>query len=222
MATSKRQMHFGVFVLGTGNHSAGWRYEGATTSGCSLPVMQQIASIAERGKFDLFFIADGLAMDKGDHPSFMNRFEPLTLLAALGMVTRHIGLGATVSTSFGEPYHVARMFVSLDHLCGGRAAWNVVTSTSEKAALNFGKDLPAHDLRYEMATEFVDVVRGLWDTWDEDAIVTDKATGRFLDPTKVRELNHKGRFYSVKGPLNIERPPQGHPIIIQADGSPTG
>jgi FMN-dependent oxidoreductase (nitrilotriacetate monooxygenase family) len=215
-------MHLGVFVLGTGNHSAGWRYEGAATSGCSLPVMKRIASIAERGKFDLFFISDGLVMEQGDHPSFMNRFEPLTLLSALSMVTRHIGLGATVSTSFGEPYHVARMFASLDHLSGGRAAWNVVTSVSEKAALNFGKDLPPHDLRYEMATEFVDVVRALWDTWDEGAIVADKATGRFLDPTKVRELNHMGRFYAVKGPLNIERPPQGHPIIIQAGGSPAG
>ena len=134
MATSKRQMHLGVFVLGTGNHSAGWRYEGATTSGCSLPVIKQIASIAERGKFDLFFISDSPVMEQGDHPSFMNRFEPLTLLSALSMVTRHIGLGATVSTSFGEPYHVARMFASLDHLSGGRAAWNVVTSANEKAA----------------------------------------------------------------------------------------
>jgi FMN-dependent oxidoreductase (nitrilotriacetate monooxygenase family) len=222
MATSKRQMHLGVFVLGTGNHSAGWRYDGATTSGCSLPVMQQIASIAERGKFDLFFLADGLVMDPGDHPSFLNRFEPLTLLAALAMVTRHIGLGATVSTTFSEPYHVARMFASLDHLCGGRAAWNVVTTANERTALNFGKALPAHDLRYEMASEFVDVVRGLWDTWDADAIVADKATGRFLDATKVRALNHTGRFYAVKGPLNIERPPQGHPIIIQAGGSPAG
>ena len=222
MAATKRQMHLGVFVLGTGNHSAGWRYEGAAASGCSLPVMQEIASIAERGKFDLFFISDGLVMDPGDHPSFLNRFEPLTLLSALGMVTRHIGLGATVSTTFGEPYHVARMFASLDHLCGGRAAWNVVTSVHEQAGLNFGKPLPPHDQRYEIATEFVDVVRGLWDGWDDGAIVADKATGRFLDPSKVQALNHKGRFYSVKGPLNISRPPQGHPIIIQAGGSPAG
>src|SRR5215813_13060196 len=223
MATSKRQMHFGVFVLGTGNHSAGWRYDGATTSGCSLPVMQQIASIAERGKFDLFFISDGLAMDTGDHPSFMNRFEPLTLLAALSMATRHIGLGATVSTSFSEPFHVARSFASLDHISGGRAAWNVVTSTHNAAALNFSKErLNEHDLRYEIATEFVDVVRGLWDTWDDGAIVADKASGTFLDRSKVRPLNHKGRFFSVRGPLNIERCPQGHPVIIQAGGSAPG
>jgi hypothetical protein len=127
MSQSQRQMHLGVFVLGTGNHSAGWRIDGAFASSCSVPVMQSIASIAERGKFDLFFISDSAVMDPGDHPSFLNRFEPMTLLAALGMVTRHIGLGATVSTSFNEPFNVARAFSSLDHLSGGRAAWNVVT-----------------------------------------------------------------------------------------------
>jgi FMN-dependent oxidoreductase (nitrilotriacetate monooxygenase family) len=223
MSPSKRQMHLGVFVLGTGNHSAGWRYEGAFTTSCSLPVMQSIASIAERGKFDLFFISDGLVMDPGDHPSFVNRFEPMTLLAALSMVTRHVGLGATVSTSFSEPFHVARGFASLDHLSGGRAAWNVVTSTHGGSALNFSKErLNEHDLRYEIATEFVDVVRGLWDSWDDGAIVADRATGTFIDKSKVRPLDHKGRFFSVKGPLNIERSPQGHPLIIQAGGSPPG
>jgi FMN-dependent oxidoreductase (nitrilotriacetate monooxygenase family) len=223
MSPSKRQMHLGVFVLGTGNHSAGWRYEGAFTTSCSLPVMQSIASIAERGKFDLFFISDGLVMDPGDHPSFVNRFEPMTLLAALSMVTRHVGLGATVSTSFSEPFHVARGFASLDHLSGGRAAWNVVTSTHGGSALNFSKErLNEHDLRYEIATEFVDVVRGLWDSWDDGAIIADRATGTFIDKSKVRPLDHKGRFFSVKGPLNIERSPQGHPLIIQAGGSPPG
>ena len=132
MADRKRQMHLGVFVLGTGNHSAGWRYEGAFASSCSLPVMQTIARTAERGKFDLFFISDGLAMDPGDHPSFVNRFEPMTLLAALSAVTTHVGLGATVSTSFGEPFHVARAFASLDHISNGRAGWNVVTSTHDR------------------------------------------------------------------------------------------
>ena len=223
MSAAKRQMHLGVFVLGTGNHSAGWRSGGAFTSSCSLPVMQSIAGIAERGKFDLFFISDAVVMDPGDHPSFINRFEPMTLLAALSTQTRHIGLGATVSTSFSEPYHVARSFASLDHISGGRAAWNVVTSTHNAAALNFGKErLVEHDLRYEIATEFVDVVRGLWDTWDDGAIVADKASGTFLDKSKVRPLDHKGRFFAVKGPLNIERCPQGHPVIIQAGGSPSG
>src|SRR5262245_20398002 len=223
MSSSQRQMHLGIFVLGTGNHSAGWRYEGATTSNSSLPVLQSIARSAERGKFDLFFVSDGLAMDPGDHPSFISRFEPLTLISALSMVTSHIGLGATVSTSFSDPFNVARAFASLDHLSGGRAAWNVVTSTSEKAALNFSKErLAEHDLRYEVATEFVDVVRGLWDTWDDGALVADKATGTFIDASKVRPLDHNGRFFSVKGPLNIERCPQGHPVIIQAGGSPPG
>ena len=139
------------------------------------------------------------------------------------MVTRHIGLGATVSTSFSEPFHVARAFASLDHLSGGRAGWNVVTSTNNAAALNFSRErLHEHDLRYEIATEFVDVVRGLWDTWDDGAMVADRSTGTFLDKSKVRPLDHKGRFFTVKGPLNIERCPQGHPIIIQAGGSPPG
>jgi FMN-dependent oxidoreductase (nitrilotriacetate monooxygenase family) len=223
MSDRKRQMHLGVFVLGTGNHSAGWRWEGAYTSSCSFPVMKSIASIAERGKFDLFFISDALMMDPGDHPSFANRFEPLTLLSALSSVTTHVGLGATVSTSFGEPYHVARAFASLDHLSNGRAGWNVVTSTHEKAALNFSKsNLPEHDLRYEIASEFVDVVRGLWDSWEDGAVIADRATGVFLDKSKIRPLDHKGRFFSVKGPLNIERSPQGHPVIIQAGASGRG
>ncbi len=223
MPAAKRQMHLGVFVLGTGNHSAGWRYQGAATSNCSWPVLQSIACIAERGKFDLFFISDGLAMYTGDHPSFVSRFEPITLIGALSAVTRHIGLGATVSTSFGEPFHVAARSRSLDHLSGGRGAWNVVTSTHSAAALNFSKErLHEHDLRYEIATEFVDVVRGLWDTWDDGAVVADRAAGTFIDASKVRPLNHKGRFFSVKGPLNIRTLPQGHPAIIQAGGSPPG
>jgi FMN-dependent oxidoreductase (nitrilotriacetate monooxygenase family) len=223
MSDRKRQMHLGVFVLGTGNHSAGWRWEGAFTTSCSFQVMKSIASIAERGKFDLFFISDGLMMDPGDHPSFANRFEPLTLLSALSAVTTHVGLGATVSTSFGEPYHVARAFASLDHLSNGRAGWNVVTSTHDKAALNFSKsNLPEHDLRYEIAGEFVDVVRGLWDSWEDGAVIADRATGVFLDKSKIRPLDHKGRFFSVRGPINIERSPQGQPVIIQAGGSPSG
>ena len=223
MSAARRQMHLGVFVLGTGNHSAGWRYDGAFTTSSSLPVMRAIADIAERGKFDLFFISDSVVMDPGDHPSFINRFEPMTLLAALSMTTRHVGLGATVSTSFSEPFNVARSFASLDHISGGRAAWNVVTSTHNAAALNFGRErLNEHDLRYEIATEFVDVVRGLWDTWDDGAIVADKSSGTFLDRSKVRPLEHKGRFFNVKGPLNIERCPQGQPVIIQAGGSPPG
>jgi FMN-dependent oxidoreductase (nitrilotriacetate monooxygenase family) len=219
----KRQMHLGVFVLGTGNHSAGWRYEGAATSHMQLPVMQEIARIAERGKFDLLFISDSMVMNPGDHPSFLCRFEPTTLITALAACTTHVGLGATVSTSFAEPFNVARTFGSIDHISNGRAAWNVVTTANPKVAANFGRDEHLeHELRYERANEFVDVVKGLWDCWDDGAIVADKATGRYIDPDKVHPLNHRGRFFQVKGPVNMGRCPQGHPVIIQAGGSPSG
>jgi FMN-dependent oxidoreductase (nitrilotriacetate monooxygenase family) len=223
MSKATRQMHLGVFVLGTGNHSAGWRYEGAATSSCELPVIQEIARIAERGKFDLLFVSDGLVMDPGDHPSFLNRFEPTSLISVLSATTTHLGLGATVSTSFWEPYNVARVFASIDHISGGRAAWNVVTSSQPRAALNFGRDAHMeHELRYERAQEFVDVVNGLWDCWEDGAIVADKESGQYIDPSKVHPLDHKGRFFQVKGPLNMMRCPQGRPVIIQAGGSPSG
>jgi len=223
MGKALRQMHLGVFVLGTGNHSAGWRYDGAATSNNDLAVIQEIGRIAERGRFDLLFISDGLVMDPGDHPSFLCRFEPTTLISVLSASTRHIGLGATVSTSFNQPYNVARIFASIDHISRGRAAWNVVTSAQPRAALNFSRDQHMdHELRYEVAQEFVDVVKGLWDCWDDGAIVADKTTGRYIDPAKVRPLDHKGRFFQVKGPVNMARCPQGHPVIIQAGGSPSG
>jgi FMN-dependent oxidoreductase (nitrilotriacetate monooxygenase family) len=223
MSTSSRQMHMGVFVLGTGNHTAGWRYDGAATSHMQLPAIQEIARIAERGKFDLLFISDSMVMDPSDHPSFMCRFEPTTLISVLSASTSHIGLGATVSTSFSEPFNVARVFGSIDHISGGRAAWNVVTSSNPKAALNFNRDEHLeHELRYQRANEFVDVVRGLWDCWDDGAIVADKTTGQYIDASKVRPLEHRGRFFQVKGPLNMSRCPQGHPVIIQAGGSPSG
>jgi N-acetyl-S-(2-succino)cysteine monooxygenase len=223
MTPSRRQMHLGVFWLGTGNHSAGWRHEGAATSNNSWPLVAAGVQTAERGKLDLFFVSDSLVMDPGDHPSFVSRFEPMTLIGALSAVTRHVGLGATVSTSFSEPFNVARAFGTLQHLSGGRAAWNVVTSSHDAAARNFSKPrLDDHDLRYEIANEFVDVVKGLWNTWEEEAIVADKTTGIFLDKSKVHPLDHKGRFYSVKGPLNIDRCAHGHPLIIQAGGSPPG
>jgi len=223
MGAVMRQMHVGVFVLGTGNHSAGWRYEGAATSNNELAVIEEIGRIAERGRFDLLFISDGLVMDPGDHPSFLCRFEPTTLISVLSASTRHIGLGATVSTSFNEPYNVARIFASIDHISQGRAAWNVVTSAQVRAALNFSRDQHMeHELRYEVAQEFVDVVKGLWDCWDDGAIVADKTTGQYIDPAKVRPLDHKGRFFQVKGPINMARCPQGHPVIIQAGGSPSG
>jgi FMN-dependent oxidoreductase (nitrilotriacetate monooxygenase family) len=217
-----RQMHLGVFVLGTGNHIAGWRMPGAFDSFQSLPVVQEIARIAERGKFDLLFLGDGLAASPTDHPSFTARLEPITMLAALAATTTHLGLGATASTTYGEPYHTARAFGSLDYLSNGRAAWNAVTSSGGRAAANFGREHPQHASRYEIAEEFVDVVRGLWDCWEDDAIVADRDTGLYIDPAKVHELNHEGKFFKVKGPLNIGRTPQGQPVILQAGSSEPG
>jgi N-acetyl-S-(2-succino)cysteine monooxygenase len=223
MTSSKHQMHLGVFWLGTGNHSAGWRYERAATSNNNWSSVAAGARTAERGKFDLFFISDSLVMDPGDHPSFVSRFEPTTLIGALSAITRCVGLGATVSTSFSEPFNVARTFATLQHISGGRVAWNVVTSSHNAAAANFSKErLDEHDLRYEIANEFVDVVKGLWDTWGEGAVIADKANGIFLDKSKVHPLDHKGRFFSVKGPLNIDRCAHGQPLIIQAGGSLPG
>jgi FMN-dependent oxidoreductase (nitrilotriacetate monooxygenase family) len=223
MTETKRQMHLAVFWLGTGNHSAGWRMEGAADSHCSWPIVEAGARIAERGKFDLFFISDSLASSLDDHPSFHTRFEPTTTVAALSISTRRVGLGATVSTSFSEPFAVARTFQSLQHLSHGRVAWNVVTSSSDKAALNFSMERHyEHDKRYEIASEFVDVVRGLWNTWDDGAVVKCKQTGVYVDPAKVRRLDHKGRYFQVRGPLNIERSVYGDPLIIQAGGSEPG
>jgi FMN-dependent oxidoreductase (nitrilotriacetate monooxygenase family) len=220
---NQRQMHLAIFWLGTGNHSAGWRMPNANFSNSEWSFVEAAAQTCERGKFDLFFVGDAVSMQLDLHPSFITRFEPTTLLAGLSRVTSKIGLGATVSTSFSEPYNVARTFSSIDRMSNGRAAWNVVTSTMDASALNFGEDrLKDHDLRYDIAGEFVDVVRGLWDSWDDGALIADRQQGLFVDPNRVRDLNHKGRFFSVKGALNIERCPQGHPIIIQAGGSEPG
>jgi N-acetyl-S-(2-succino)cysteine monooxygenase len=223
MPAATRQMHLGVFVLGAGNHSAGWRWEGAAVSNNDLAVIREIARIAERGKFDLLFVSDGLDYEQGDLPSFMCRFEPTSLISVLSAHTARLGLGATVSTSFTEPYNVARLFASIDHLSHGRAAWNVVTSSRPKAALNFNFDRQMdHELRYQRAEEFVDVVKGLWDCWEDGALIADKASGAYTDDSKIRPLDHKGRFFQVSGPMNIARCPQGHPVIIQAGGSPSG
>lgn len=222
MSDKQRQMHLAVFVLGTGNHIAGWRYPGASQSFLSLPVIQKIAETAERGRFDMLFMGDSLHANIKGHPSFAARFEPITILSAIAATTKHIGLGATASTTYTEPYQVARAFASLDHISGGRAGWNVVTSGAADCGPNFGKTHPDHASRYEIAEEFVDVVTGLWDCWEDDAIVCDRETGVYVDPSKVRRLNHKGQFFSVQGPVNISRAPQGRPIIIQAGSSEPG
>jgi FMN-dependent oxidoreductase (nitrilotriacetate monooxygenase family) len=217
-----RSIHFGVFLLGTGNHTAGWRYPGADQTFLDIKLLQHVAAIAERGLFDFLFLGDGLAANLGNHPSYTCRLEPLTLLSALSMTTTHVGLAATMSTTYSDPYTVARAFASLDHISGGRAAWNAVTTSASAAGGNFGRAHPNHELRYKIAEEFINVVRGLWDCWSDKAIIADLRTGKFFDESEVKPLNHEGPRFSVKGPLNMGRCPQGQPLVLQAGGSERG
>ncbi|GGF61287.1 monooxygenase [Azorhizobium oxalatiphilum] len=217
-----RQMHLGLFLLGTGSHIAGWRMDGAIDSFQDIHAVCEVARIAERGKFDFIFMGDNLNADPGAHPSYTARLEPLTLLSAVAMATSHIGLAATVSTTYSDPFTVARAFASLDHISKGRAAWNAVTTAAPAAAANFGTLHPDHAKRYEIAGEFLDVVKGLWDCWADDAFPKDRASGLYIDPAKVKPLDHDGTHFKVKGPVNIGRAPQGHPIISQAGGSEPG
>ncbi|KQM32073.1 nitrilotriacetate monooxygenase [Rhizobium sp. Leaf68] len=220
--TAKRQIHLGLFLQGAGHHVSGWRHPKAEAGSENFDLLRRVTQAAEQAKFDMVFLADGLTSGVDAHPSTIARFEPLTLLAALALVTDKIGLAATSSTTYGEPYHTARAFSSIDHLSHGRAAWNIVTTSYARTANNFSKSHPEHDERYAVAEEFVDVVRGLWDSWDDDAFIKDKQRGIYADPNKVHMLDHQGKYYSVKGPLNIPRSPQGHPILIQAGSSGPG
>ncbi|APO47222.1 monooxygenase [Paenibacillus xylanexedens] len=221
---SQRQLKLGANLNGVGNSISFWRHPDIPiNASVSLEFYKKQVRIAEKGKFDLLFIADGLFINKKSNPHFLNRFEPLTLLSALAGATSHIGLVATLSTSYSEPFTVARQFASLDQLSGGRAGWNVVTSPLEGSALNFGKgEHPNHALRYEIAEEHLNVVKGLWDSWEDDAFVGDKEQGVFFDPAKLHTLNHKGKHFSVQGPLNVGRSKQGHPVIFQAGSSESG
>jgi FMN-dependent oxidoreductase (nitrilotriacetate monooxygenase family) len=217
-----RQMRLGVFVQTPGHHVAGWRHRDAISGGPSLTLMKHIAATAERGKFDMFFLGDGFATGYGEHPSTIGKFEPLTLLSALAMGTSRIGLAATASTTYAEPYHVARGFASLDHLSGGRSGWNVVTTAYAKSGAVFGRQHPPHAERYAMAEEFVEACRILWDSWDDNAFLADKATGHFVRPGSLHVPNFNGKYFSIQGALNVPRPPQGHPVLIQAGSSSPG
>jgi FMN-dependent oxidoreductase (nitrilotriacetate monooxygenase family) len=203
---------------------ASWRHPHAIADATiNLDYFKTLTRRAEAAKFDFAFFGDGLYISEKSHPNFLNRFEPLTLLAALAMVTTHIGLAATLSTTYSDPYTVARQFASIDHLSNGRAGWNIVTSPLEGSALNYSKPAhPEHDLRYRMADEFLDVTKGLWDSWEDDAFIRNKAAGVFFDAAKMHRLNHKGEFFSVQGPLNIARSRQGRPVLIQAGSSEAG
>jgi len=230
MASDRRQMKLGAFFHPTGHHIASWRHPDAyAPAHVDFAHYKQLAQTAERGKFDLLFLADSPAMRnwpperQSRVATYIAGFEPITLLSALAAVTEHIGLVATATTTYNEPLHIARKFASLDHISGGRAGWNLVTSTNPKEALNFGKETHlAHDDRYDRATEFAQVVQGLWDSWDEDAFVRDKTSGRYFERERLHVLDHKGEHFSVRGPLNVPRPPQGHPVIVQAGSSDVG
>ena len=226
----KGQLKLGAFFHPTGNHVAAWLHpDSQIDAGTNFAHYVRLAQTAERAKFDLIFLADAAATRDGPlqvlsrWPQYMAFFDPLTLLAGIAAVTQHIGLVATATTSYNEPYNVARRFASLDHMSGGRAGWNVVTSSNQSEALNFGrKEHFAHGERYERAREFVEVVRGLWDSYDDDAFVRDRTTARYFIPEKLHHLNHKGKYFAVRGPLNTARPPQGYPVLAQAGASDVG
>ena len=225
-----RKLRLGAFIMATGHHVAAWRHPGSQAdSGVNIDHYIEVAQTAERGLFDQVFVADSPGVwHKGDRESFsrqgrISHFEPVTLWAALSAVTKHIGFVATASTTYEDPYLLARKFASLDHISKGRAAWNVVTTSAENVHGNFGLDThPDPATRYERAHEFVDVVKGLWDSFDDDAFRRDKASGVYFDPDKLHTLNHIGKHLKVQGPLNIERSPQGHPVIVQAGSSEDG
>ncbi|MFZ4963874.1 MULTISPECIES: LLM class flavin-dependent oxidoreductase [Pseudomonas] len=223
------QLKLGAFLANSGHHVAAWRHPLAQAdASLDFGHFKAIAQTAERGRFDALFVADVVAL-WGHHHDALSRtaraehFEPLTLMSALAAVTTHIGLIATATTSYNEPYHIARKFASLDHLSGGRAAWNLVTSVVSDEAWNFGRENHIdHGDRYQRAEEFHDVVKGLWDSWDDDAFVRDKRSGQYFDPDKLHTLNHRGEHFRVRGPLNVARPPQGHPVLVQAGASEAG
>ncbi|OOW72167.1 nitrilotriacetate monooxygenase [Xanthomonas axonopodis pv. melhusii] len=224
--SAPRQLSLGAFLMATGHHVAAWRHPQASADTLVFDHYREMVRIAEAAKFDAVFVADSLAAAGGPVASRMARsslFEPLTLLSALAVVSERIGLIATMTTSYNEPYHVARKFASLDHLSGGRAGWNLVTSDAADEALNFNRDAHyVHAERYARAREFQQVVAGLWDSWDDDAFIADKAAGLHHDPARAHVLDHRGTHFQVRGPLNIARAPQGHPVLVQAGSSEPG
>src|SRR5471030_207949 len=227
--TERRQLRLGAFMRPVSIHTAWWRYPGAyPDANFNFRHIARFAQTLELGRFDAFFMADHLAvlnmpMDALKRSATTTSFDPLTLLPALAAVTEHIGLIATASTTYNDPYHIARKFSSLDHISNGRAGWNLVTTSNPDAALNFGlEEHVEHGERYRRGREFYDVVTGLWDSWADDAFIRDVESGTFFDPGKMHVLNHKGENLSVRGPLNIARPVQGWPVIVQAGSSEAG
>ncbi|KLD79266.1 LLM class flavin-dependent oxidoreductase [Xanthomonas hyacinthi] len=223
MSTAPRPIPFGIMLHGPGGHMNAWKHpSNPADASVNLQFYIDIARKAEANGIAFAFVADGLYINDKSIPHFLNRFEPITILSALATATSKIGLAGTLSTSYSDPFTVARQFASLDLISGGRAGWNVVTSPLEGSGRNYGRPHPDHALRYRIADEYLDVVQGLWDSWDEDAFPRDRATGVFFDKAKFSRLDHNGRFFQVEGPLNIQRSAQGQPVIFQAGASEDG
>lgn len=231
LCMSKRQIKLGAFIPTTSQHVAGWRHpKSRPQDHLSLDYVIELAKTAERGLFDAYFLADGLSVRWGSAAeSALGAgdkgvgFEPVTLFAALSAVTKHIGFIATASTTYEDPYLLARKFASLDHISQGRAAWNVVTTAASDTARNFGlQQHPKAEERYARADEFIEVTQKLWDSWEDDAFIYDKQAGQFFEPEKLHEPNHHGKYFKVEGALNVSRPPQGYPVIVQAGQSEDG
>jgi FMN-dependent oxidoreductase (nitrilotriacetate monooxygenase family) len=224
-----RQLRLGAFMRPVSIHTAAWRYPGALPdANFNLQHLVRFAQTLEAARFDAFFMADhqavlNMPLQALKRSATTTSFDPMTLLPALAMVTERLGLIATASTTYNEPWHIARKLASLDHISGGRAGWNVVTSGNPNEAQNFGREEHwEHAARYRRAHEFIDVVEGLWDSWADDAFVRDVESGTYFDPEKMHVLDHKGEHFSVRGPLNVARPIQGHPVIVQAGASDDG
>ncbi|MEV6521353.1 LLM class flavin-dependent oxidoreductase [Longispora sp. NPDC051575] len=224
MASTPRQMSIGMNILGLGGHGAAWRYaEVDPLSYLDIEYYRNIARISERGTLDAIFLADGPALAGNPAAGPSGRLEPTLVLTAVALATERIGVIATASTSYNSPYNLARRFASLDHLSGGRAAWNVVTTAGDAAARNFGlSGAPVHDDRYGRAEEFVEIAVKLWDSWEDDAVLADRERGVFADPAKVHAIDHVGTHFSVQGPMNVPRSPQGRPVLVQAGSSEQG
>ncbi|MGX9740550.1 LLM class flavin-dependent oxidoreductase [Pseudocitrobacter corydidari] len=223
-----KQIKLGAFLPGGGQHIAAWRHPDQPADGAThFEFHKQLAQTAERGLFDAYFLADGLAVPAAGGTeggsAKVAGFEPVTLFSALAPLTKNIGFIATASTTYEEPYNLARKFASLDLISGGRVGWNVVTTATDAAAHNFNLDTQhPHEYRYQRAAEHVDVVKKLWDSFEDDAFIRDKASGVFFDAQKVHATHHRGKFFKVKGPLNVPRSPQGQPVIVQAGQSESG
>ncbi len=218
-----QRIPFGIMLHGAGGHMNSWKHPaGPADASVNLQFYIDTARKAEAAGFAFAFVADGLYINEKSIPHFLNRFEPLTILSALATVTSKIGLAGTVSTSYSDPFTIARQFASLDLISGGRAGWNVVTSPLEGSGRNYSRPHPEHAKRYRIADEYLAVAQGLWDSWEEGAFVRDRERGAFFDPQKLHRLAHKGQFFEVEGPLNIQRSPQGQPVIFQAGSSEPG